>query len=208
MRRRATLLIIASVSAGLAGAPATAKALDAPAATATVNQAVQEATDAFAGKTVSREERRRMADRLVQRFADRQQMAAAVLGRYWTRTSAADQTKFQSMIIDYALAFWGDGLSDISKDQKITVTSSEAQGSQILLHSLSTEPGSDPTPIDWLVGTAADGHAVILDLVVEGVSPIKTMRDDFAAVLRTNGGDLGLLMQAMQKKIDGAVASK
>jgi phospholipid transport system substrate-binding protein len=204
MVRRALLLIIAALCTAMATWPAPARALEPDAAVLVVNNAVKDAIGAFAGKKLAREEMRRTADQLIQRYSDRQQLSEQVLGRYWTRASVEEQAKFQGMIIDYMVAFWGGQMSDVSNDQKITVTGSERQGDRVVVHTLSTEPGEAPTPVDFVVGAARDGRAVILDLLAQGVSPVKTMRDDFTAVLRSNSGRMDLLMGAMQKKIAAA----
>ena len=208
MRRRSILTTVACTALAVTFFwPGLARAVDPQAASGLVKQAVQEAMDQFAGKTLAREETRRQLEQMVDRYVDRRQIAEAILGRYWTRASAEQQTKFQKLVFEYALSAFGGGMTDMSAQQKITVTGTAVDGDRVTVHSVSTEPGEDPSPIDWVVGAAADGRAIVVDVFIDGVSPIKTMHDDFLAVLHGNGGSVDGLMVAMQKKIDANKAA-
>jgi len=209
MRRRAILTILTGAALFLCQA-VPARAVETQAAVAFVQTAIKEAMGEFAGKNLAAEVSRPKLDALVDRYIDRRQIAEAILGRYWPRATAEQQGKFENLVLDYAMSGFGGGLSDLSAEQKITVTGSAVDGDRVVVHSVSTEPGDDPTPIDWVVGTVG-ARMVIVDVFIEGVSPIKTMRDDFTAVLRSNGGGIDGLMAAMQKKMDAnkaATASK
>ncbi len=185
-----------------------ALALDEKAADALVDKVVQDAMSSLAGKNLPPAERNKVVRRLIDTYADLQQTSADVLGRYWTRASDADRAKFKSLVIDYILAVWGQQLDDMTPDQKILVKSAEPQGDRVVVHSQSIEAGEEPTPVDWVVGSTADGRLIIVDVTVDNVSPVRTIKDDFTSFLRTNGGQLSALFVAMQKKIDMASAAK
>ncbi len=183
-----------------------ARAVEPQAAVTLVQQAVKDAMDQFAGKQFSAEESRPKLDALVDRYIDRRQIAEAILGRYWKRATPEQQTRFEKLVLDYALSGFGGGVTDLSAEQKITVTGTAVDGERVTVHSVSTEPGEDPTPVEWVIGPVG-GRTVIVDVFIEGVSPITTMRDDFTAVLRSNGGNIDGLMAAMQKKMDANKAA-
>ena len=205
MRRRTILILMAVAVVALTLSPP-ARAIEPQAATAFVQQAVKDAMDQFAGKKFTAEESRPKLDALVDRYIDRRQIAEAILGRYWARATAEQQAKFEHLVLDYAMSGFGGGVTDLSADQKITITGTAVDGDRVTVHSVSTEPGDDPTPVEWSIGTVG-GRTVIVDVFIEGVSPIKTMRDDFTAVLRSNGGSIDGLMAAMQKKMDANKAA-
>jgi len=173
---------------------------------ALVQKAVKEAIGEFAGKKLSAEASRPKLDALIDRYIDRRQIAETILGRYWARATTEQQAKFERLVLDYAMNGFGGAASEISAEQKITVTGSAVEGDHVVVHTVSIEPGDDPTPIDWVVGSVG-GRTVFVDVFIEGVSPIKTMRDDFTAVLRSNGGSIDGLMAAMQKKMDANKAA-
>jgi phospholipid transport system substrate-binding protein len=208
MRHEAKLLVLIGFCAVAALAPATSQAIEPQAAAAVVNQAVQEGFDTFVGKNLTRAQARQAVDRLMQRYVDRRHWAEEILGRYWSRASIEERVNFRAALGDYIVAFWGSDLNDLPKDQKLTIIAAEVQGDRVVVRSMATVPGSAPTPVNWTIGSAADGRLVVVDMSIDGVSPVKTMHDDFTSTLRANGGRVDLLMQAMQKKIDAAVASK
>ena len=202
MLTRRAFLCVAAVAATLVLNAAPARAVEANDAIAVVNQAVADALKTFGGKPTTREQKRQLAEGLIKRYTDVRVISAAILGRYWTGATPADQTKFASLLIDYALSGWASQMSDLDGSETIKVTGTQAAGAAIVVHSVSTTPGEKPTPIDWTVAPASDGHLIITDASIDHVSFITTMRDDFTSYLANNGGKLETLMAAMQKKID------
>jgi ABC-type transporter MlaC component len=207
MRRRASLLTVLSFCAVAALAPSTGRAVERQAAIDIVNAAITEGFETFVDRNLTRAQSREAVERLMRRYVDRQHWASEILGRYWGRASAEERGRFQAALSDYIVAFWGSDLNDLPKDQKVTIVGAEPQGDRVVVRSLARVQGTPPTPVNWTVAST-QGSLVIVDLTIDGVSPVKTMHDDFTSALRANGGRVDLLMQAMQKKIDAAVASK
>ncbi len=183
------------------GYAAPARALDQGAAVALVNHAVDDAFKTFAGRGLSQDEARRAADDLIRRYTDLRVLSAAILGRYWTAAASADQEKFMPLLVNYAIAGWASQITTLDPKDKITVAGAEPAGETVRVHAVSASPGEDPTPVDFIV-SAIDGRLIISDALVDNVSFIRTMHDDFTAFLGSNGGRLEALMAAMQKKID------
>lgn len=204
---RRAFLCVAAVAATLMLNSAPAGAVDQNAAIALVNHAVDDALKTFAG-THTQAEKRRLAQDLIERYTDLRVISAAILGRYWTAATPADQSKFAALLVDYALSGWASQVSDMSGSDTIKVTGTQPAGAAMIVHSVSISAGEAPTPIDWTVVPAADGHLIIGDASVDHVSFVTTMRDDFTSYLNNNGGRLETLMAAMQHKIDANVAAK
>jgi ABC-type transporter MlaC component len=207
MLGRRTFLCVAVVAAASLFQIAPAGAVDQNAAIALINQAVADALKTFSG-THTQAEKRRLAETLIARYTDLRVLAATILGRYWTAAAPADQSKFTALLVDYALSGWASQVSDVSGGDTIKVTGTQPAGTAIIVHSVAISPGQAPTPIDWTVGPAADGHLIIRDASVDHVSFITTMHDDFTSYLNNNGGRLETLMAAMQRKIDANIAAK
>jgi len=194
------LIVLAAALFGF-GYAVPARALDQGAAVALVNHAVDDAFKTFAGKGLSQDQAHRAADDLIRRYTDLRVLSAAILGRYWTAAAPADQEKFMPLLVNYAIAGWASQITTLDPKDKITVTGAEPAGEIVRVHAVSTSPGEDPTPIEFVVSTV-DGRLIISDALIENVSFIRTMHDDFTAFLGSNGGRLETLMAAMQKKID------
>ncbi|MBV8535441.1 MAG: ABC transporter substrate-binding protein [Alphaproteobacteria bacterium] len=176
-------------------------ALDQAAAVTLVNHAVDDAFKTFAGTGLSRDQARRKADELIRRYTDLRVISSEILGRYWTAAAPADQQKFMALLLDYAVAGWASQITTVDPKDKIIVTGAAPAGDTVRVHAVSTSPGEDATPLEFIV-SAADGRLIISDALVENVGFIRTMHDDFTAFLGSNGGRLEALMAAMQNKID------
>jgi len=202
MLRSGRVFVLAAAFCLVFAVPAVpAPAVDPNRAVEVVNHAVGDAFKTFAGKPLSRDEAHRRADDLIRRYTDLRVISAEILGRYWTAASPQDQDKFMPLLVNYAIAGWASEVTTLDTNQKISVTGASAAGEKVLVRAISTEPGEAPTPIVFVV-SAIDGRLIISDAVIDNVSFIRTMHDDFTAFLASNGGRLEALMAAMQKKID------
>jgi ABC-type transporter MlaC component len=204
MKLRALLAIFSSTlflfGAGAAPARA-ADALDQQHAADFVTGVIHDAFAALAGKTLSREERADVLATLIQHYANLERTSQDLLGRSWASASDSDQTLFRQTLLAYMLAVWSEPLGDVSPTEQITVTGAEPRGDRMVVKSLASSPGEQPTPVEWIVGTSPDDRLFVADVSVEGISLIRMMRSDFTSVLFANAGHLGGLIAGMQKKI-------
>jgi ABC-type transporter MlaC component len=190
----------------LNGSPA--RALDAPTASAFVEQLMQDAVSELAGKSMSREDRAGVLARLLDRYADTKATADELLGRHLANTSEDDQARFRRTFVQYILASWTDYLADLSPGQKLVVTQVEPQADRLLIHTLASVPGEEPTPVEWSVAATADGRPYVADVAMGGVGIVRMMRADFTSVLFANRGRVDGLIAALQKKIEFAAATR
>lgn len=182
-------------------APFPAAAADNQAAINLVATAVDDVISTFAGKVLVKDEQARLFRAEIERFSDPRLLSAAILGRYWDRLSDAEKTEFQHLLIDYIVAIWGEGLSDVSASTKVDIRGTETTGDRIIVHTIVADAADGPSVVDWTVTTNGSNAPVIADIAADGISIIKTVKADFTAVLRTNGGQPDALFQAMRQKI-------
>jgi ABC-type transporter MlaC component len=201
MRRSVVVSVLGLVLFAFSALPASAQPVDAGSAGKFVTLMVDDFFGTFAGKKLSRDDRARYLDGLMQRFCNVQKTSEALLGRSWGRASETEQLQFQQTLLAYMLALWSSSMSEISPGSKITVIGAETKGDLAIVHSLATSPGDDPTPVEWLVGSSGDGRLFVADVNVSGISMIRVMKSDFTSVLFANAGRLGSLIAGMQKKI-------
>ena len=201
--RRIVLGIAFAVLICVPGLPqARAQTPDPRDASTFVTTMVQEFFETLGGKSLSREERARFLDHLISTYGDIPRISESLLGRSWGRATEDEQVKFQRTLAAYMLALWSSSMTDVSAQEKIVVTGAQADGKYVLVRSMATAPGEDPTYVEWLIGAADDERMFVADVSVEGVSMVRVMRSDFSSVLVANAGRLGGLIAGMQKKID------
>jgi len=204
-----TLLRKASTTAGLFlfavavlfSAPQEARADDIGAAKEMVGALAAEATNSFAGKVLTPEDRAAKLQDMIARYGDVPTSSQDILGRYWTKASPEQQSAFTSVVVEYAIQSWAKQVSDLPPGQHIDITTAEvnAEG-RTIIHSLAVN-GSDMAAVDWMLTRTNDGRLVITDVSVDGVSIIQTMKGDFTAIIRANGGKLDALLDALRVKI-------
>lgn len=174
------------------------------AARATVQTAVGEGLDRFVGKSYSLAERTRLLDDLLRRYTDPPTLSSGILGRYWGKITPAEQAAFTDTFMRYLVSSYVGLLKNLQTGVRVQVGDAVDLGARMRVSSIAHMP-SDPAvgvPVDWDVAATPDGRLVIMDVSAEGVSIIRAMREDFASILRSSGGKIAPLMEALQRKID------
>ena len=129
-------------------------------------------------------------------------IARYALGRYWrvaTKTQRDDYVVlFEKFIVQSYLPRFKD-LSghtfEVKRSQVINARD------QLVLSEIKTKQGKPPIRVNWRVRLRDNTYRVI-DVMVEGVSMSVTQRDEFAAVIRRNGGKIEGLLASLRRKSD------
>jgi ABC-type transporter MlaC component len=196
------LLVLVALAVGLPAGKAMAADLDS--ARQRVEAAVADGLGGFVGKTLPLAERSRLLDQLLRRYSDPVLLAQSVLGRYWSRSSAAEQAQFTDTFLRYLVSSYVGLMKGLDPALSVKVTGATDLGDKVRVASIANLPSQpgQPIPVDWDLVAAADGRLVVLDVSAEGVSIIRAMHDDFASVLRGSGGKIDPLLTALARKIE------
>lgn len=123
-----------------------------------------------------------------------------VLGRHWKTASDDQRGAFVKAFEDFTVYTWSTRFKDYS-GVSFTVLGGSNEGTDALVDSRIERTHGDPIPLQWRVHQIAPGLR-ITDILVEGVSMALTQRQDFAALLQSNGGKIDALLEAMNQKTD------
>lgn len=133
-------------------------------------------------------------------------IARFVIGRYWRSADEKQREEYLVLFEDVIVNTWADRFSDYS-GQKFEVRDAiDARGPQdsenaaIVRSVFYTDP-STPVRVEWRVANAGDVYKIV-DVVVEGVSMANTHRDEFATVIRNNGGNVEGLLAELRRRRD------
>jgi ABC-type transporter MlaC component len=198
------LCLTAVVLLVLSLAPVAARSADAD--RDLVGRVMTEAVADFAGQTLTAEQRAQRLQQLIDRFGDTTLFAGDMLGRYWRRLPPDRQAAFASLLGRYLKGCWSSTLTGVPASLTLDLAASEntADG-RVVIHSLATIP-DDTLALDWTIAHTPDGRAVVADVAVDGMSVLKTMKDDITAVLHGNGGNMDLVFAALEAKLAGQKA--
>ena len=126
-----------------------------------------------------------------------------VLGRYWRRASEADRASFlatfEDLIVQRFLPLFAEysgGKISIGVARPFTSNPNFISVSSTLLRD-----EGEPIQIDWRV-RRRDGGYRIVDVVAEGISIAVTLRSEYTAVLKQNGGNIDALVRKLRAMIE------
>ena len=137
-------------------------------------------------------------------------IARFTLGRYWRVASKKQRDDYVELFEDYIVQAYLHRFGDLSGHTFEIKKSQEINARDRLVMSeikakKSKPPirvkSKPPIRINWRVRRSKNTYRVI-DVVVEGVSMSVTQRDEFAAVIRRNGGKIEGLLSALERKTD------
>lgn len=131
---------------------------------------------------------------------DLEALARNVLGSRWNGLGAAQQEAFRAAFGAYVVKSYADRFYTYAGQPMSVISADPAAGGEVLVRTRVQMPGGGAqTPVDWQVSQTAQG-ARISDVVIDGVSLTRTQRDEFASVIRANGGDVGKLTAMLEQR--------
>jgi phospholipid transport system substrate-binding protein len=145
---------------------------------------------------------------LLETYFDVPSISRFVLARYWRVATEAERTEFTTLFEQLVVQSYAARFSEYSGETfKINnVVKDQPDPGDAIVHTQIQAAGQEPVRADWRLKDNG-GHYRIVDVKIEGVSMVQTFRDEFASVIRTNGGTVAGLNEALRKKIAQASAS-
>ncbi|MGE0152118.1 MAG: phospholipid-binding protein MlaC [Reyranellaceae bacterium] len=198
-RRQVLALAVSAAVLTLAGAaPASASDFAATARQFIERSAAQVRSEAPQVKA-NGDARARFARLFAESF-DAEALARAVLGSRWNTLNAGQQQEFRTAFEAYVAKAYADRFYTYAGQPMKVVAAEPAAGGNVLVRTRVQMPGSaNETPVDWQVSQSASGPR-ISDVVIDGVSLTRTQRDEFASVIRANGGDVSKLTALLDQR--------
>jgi len=145
---------------------------------------------------------------LLETYFDVPSISKFVLARYWRVATEAERGEFTKLFEQLVVQSYAARFSEYSGETfKIgSVVKGQPDPGDAIVHTQIQAAGQEPVRADWRLKEVG-GHYRIVDVKIEGVSMVQTFRDEFASVIRTNGGTVTGLNEALRKKIAQGSAS-
>jgi phospholipid transport system substrate-binding protein len=155
----------------------------------------------IADKSITKDQRDQKFRDILRNSFDLQTIGRFVIGRSWNSATPDQQKDYMQLFQDLVIKTYG-GRMTLYTGEGFTVTGvrPESEKDTIVSSQITHPDGSDPTKIDWRIRTR-DGKMGVIDVVVEGVSLSVTQRQEYAAVIQNNNGDIGALLDKMRQEI-------
>lgn len=207
MRFRYPLLCLLAAAAVLAFGPASRAAVADPSALVTsfdaqIRQVLKDAS-------LSVSERRQRFRRVLDQSADFPRISCFVLGNNWQKSSVSFRQEFSRVFEDYVIQTLTARLAEYGGDTMIvTGTRAEGQHSTVVMTTFVYPDDANATVarVDWRLRDTPGGFK-IEDVSDSGISLAQTYREEFAAVIAHDGGQVTALIPDMLRKLGGEEAS-
>ena len=135
---------------------------------------------------------------LLERPIDLDLVARLILGRHWRTVNDGQRQQYLELFREYALANLASKLH-LYQGQSFEVTGAKVVSDKdALVTSRNLSDGAPPMQVDWRLRQQDGAGLVTIDLIVEGVSLIVTLRSEFGSVIERQGFD-GLLAELRQR---------
>ena len=126
-----------------------------------------------------------------------------VLGRYWQTANDAYRQEFSGVFEDYVIQSLSGRFGEYSgESMKVTATRTEGERSTIVSTAIIHPNGAPPAKVDWRVLNTPNGFK-IADVSVSGISMALSYREQFAAVIDHDGGQISTLISDLREKLGG-----
>ena len=125
------------------------------------------------------------------------------LGSYRKDLTEEQKKEYTILFKKYFLKTFVSRLTDYS-EPKIDVVSAEKKNEKYTIVSsilLATEKRAE-VKIDWRVYTKDPNKPLIRDLIIEGLSLVRTQKEEFSSIIESNDGDINALFNKLRKFIN------
>ncbi len=161
----------------------------------------------IADKNMTADKRNTVFQGILRDSFDLKTIGRFVIGRTWNTATPEQQADYIDLFQKLVVKSYGDRFSLYTGEGFTVVNVRPESEIDSTVNSLITHPdGSQPTTIDWRV-RKKDGKLGIIDVVVEGVSLSVTQRQEYAAVIQRNGGQINGLLDVMRQELTGKPTS-
>lgn len=140
-------------------------------------------------------------------FFDVPRIARFTLGRFWNDTPAQQRNDFTDAFQHYIVRVYA-GQFELHHDVDFQVVNARPEDptrtfvrTRLLRHD-----GGPPITLDWRVSKRT-GSNKIVDVSVEGVSQLLTLRDQFVSVIQSHGNSVAALTQELRARNAAARAA-
>ncbi len=166
-----------------------------------ITQLAAQANTLLVDDSITPRERNNRFRNMFVESVDVPEVARFVLGRYWRKAKADEREEYLRLFEELVVGTWAPRFADYDKDKdKFTIVGTRAERPDFArVSSVLSFGESDSLRVDWWIGRRANTYRIV-DIVVEGVSMRVTHRSEFGSVIRSNGGRLEGLLQALRKK--------
>ncbi|MBO6091849.1 MAG: ABC transporter substrate-binding protein [Acetobacter sp.] len=154
---------------------------------------------AIVDSPISVSEKKQKLIPLVQQNVDFNAIGRYCLGRFWKVATAQQKARYLKLFHQFLMNAITDKLGDY-RGVQFTIGKITQNGGNDLVETSITRLQQPSISMQWVVSYAS-GSPKIVDVIGEGASLRLTQRSDYSAFITRHGGNIDVLLNALQKKV-------
>ena len=166
-------------------------------------QSIVDKASKVLANNLSKEQRIKKLKLIAMESVDIRGIGLYTLGSHRKNLSDNQKKEYNDLFYKYFLKSFSSRLADYT-DPKINVLSQEKINEKYTIVS-SLLVSTDKRPevkLDWRVYTKNPNQPLIRDLIIEGLSLVRTQKEEFNSVIQSNDGDINTLFLNLTKFVN------
>ena len=166
-----------------------------------VQSTVNRASEVLA-KNISKEDKINELKLIAKDTVDIRGIGFYTLGSFRKNLSENQKNEYLDLFEDYFLKSFSSRLSEYT-NPKIEVQNKKVLSKNYtIVNSLLVGTSERPeVKIDWRIYTKNPDNPLIRDLIIEGLSLVRTQKEEFASILNSNDGEISSLFKVLKEFI-------
>jgi len=166
-----------------------------------VQSTVNRASEALNNK-FSKEEKIAKLKTIAEETVDITGIGFYTLGSYRKNINDEQKKEYSNLFEQYFLKSFASRLAEYSNPEIEVVSKKKLNENYTMVSSILV--GTEQRPevkIDWRVYTKNPENPLIRDLIIEGLSLVRTQKEEFSSIIQSNDGDINALFSTLKEFI-------
>ena len=166
-----------------------------------VQSTVNRASEALNNK-FSREEKIEMLKVIASETVDINGIGYYTLGAYRKNINEDQKKEYSNLFEQYFLKSFASRLAEYSNPEIEVLSKKKLNENYTIVSSILVGTKQRPeVKIDWRIYTKNPEIPLIRDLIIEGLSLVRTQKEEFSSIIKSNDGDINALFSTLKEFI-------
>ena len=166
-----------------------------------VQSTVNRASEALNNK-FSKEEKIAKLKAIAKETVDITGIGFYTLGSYRKNINDDQKKEYSNLFEQYFLKSFASRLAEYSNPEIEVLSKKKLNENYTMVSSVLVATEQRPqVKIDWRIYTKNPENPLIRDLIIEGLSLVRTQKEEFSSIIQSNDGDINALFSTLQKFI-------
>ena len=163
----------------------------------TVNRASESLKDKF-----SKEEKMQKLKAIAKETVDITGIGFYTLGAYRKNITNDQKKEYANLFEQYFLKTFASRLSEYSNPEIEVISKEKLNQNYTMVSSILVATDLRPeVKVNWRVYTKNPDNPLIRDLIIEGLSLVRTQKEEFSSIIESNDGDINALFSTLKEFI-------